>query len=88
MRTPPHVSVKTLRTALKLTLDDVADRIEENTGDRPTRGALSAVESGLRGASVELLAAMEMAFEIEPGSITTTYQPRSTPHASGEEVPA
>lgn len=83
-KTPPHVSLRTLRLALKLTLDDIADRIEENRGDRPTRGALSAVESGLRGASAELLGAMEEAYGIEPGTITTTYQPRSTPRTSDE----
>lgn len=85
-KTPPHVSLRTLRLALSLTLDDIADRIEENRGDRPTRGALSAVESGLRGASAELLAALEEAYRLEPGSITTTYQPRATPSTSDEIV--
>ncbi len=83
-KVPPHVSLKTLRLALKLTLDDIADRIEENRGDRPTRGALSAAESGLRGVSAELLAALEEAYGLEPGMITTTYRPRATPHASDE----
>lgn len=65
--------------ALKLSLDDVADRVEEKTGDRPTRGALSAIENGIRGVSVELLLALESAYALPAGSITTDYEPRTTP---------
>lgn len=76
-RTPPHVSIREVRQLLKWSLDDVADRIEEETGDRPTKGALSAIELGHRGASAELLHAMEAAYELPPNSITTDYTPRA-----------
>lgn len=77
-KTPPHISLKTFRIASGKTLDDVAKRIEEITGDKPTKGALSAIENGHRGISAELLDALERAFDLDPGSITTTYKPRAT----------
>lgn len=85
---PPHVPLKVLRKALNKTLDEVALRVEEITGDKPTKGALSAIENGHRGISAELLNALEQAFNLEPGSITTTYKPRVTPSAVPGEEPA
>lgn len=86
------MSLKVVRLLLKShceeagwDLDDVADRVEEITGDRPTRGTLSAVESGARGASSELLTALEQAYQMPAGSLTTDYRPRS---AAAEEIPA
>lgn len=76
---PPHVSVGVLRRVSGLKLDEVCDQIEEITGDRPTKGALSAIENGHRGASAELLAALEVVYGLQPGDITTTYVPRTTP---------
>ena len=84
--TPPHVSLKTLRVALGLTLHEVTLRVEEITGDRPTKGALSAIENGHRGISAELLAALERAYNLEPGSITTTYKPRVSPAVVDEDA--
>jgi transcriptional regulator with XRE-family HTH domain len=78
-KSPPHVSLRTLRLALKLRIEDVAQLVEDVTGDRPTKGALSAIETGTRGVSAELLAGLEQAYNLEPGSITTTYIPRTTP---------
>lgn len=78
-QTPPHISLKILRVALGLTLEEVAGRVEEITGDKPTKGALSGIENGHRGISAELLRALEQALNLEPGSITTTYKPRVTP---------
>ncbi len=63
-------------------LDDVCDRVEALTGDRPARGTMSAIESGARGVSAELLSALEQAYKLPAGSITTTYQPRNTPAVS------
>lgn len=44
---------------------------------RPTRGALSAIESGLRGISAELLDALNDVYGFSPGTITTDYVPRA-----------
>lgn len=91
-RTPPHITLQQHRLDLKRKtgqpwdLDDVCDRIEAITGDRPARGTLSAIENGVRGVSAELLSALEQAYELPPGSITTDYTPRSTTAASVEEV--
>ena len=88
-RTPPHISLQTFRLALKRLdpeghwdLDDVCDRIESAHGDRPARGTLSAIENGARGASAQLLSALEDAYRLPPGSITTDYTPRATPAVS------
>lgn len=71
------MSIKILRLAAGLTLDELADRMSEH-GDAPGRGTLSAIENGHRGASREFLEALEHAFGIPEGSITTDYMPRST----------
>lgn len=84
-RTPPHVSIKILRIAAKLTLDDVAERMAE-FGEAPARGTLSAIENGHRGASKEFLNALERALGVPEGSITTDYSPRATPTVASSEV--
>ena len=75
-RTPPHVSLGDLRAAVGLTLDQVCARLEEHSGHRYTRGALSAIENGHRGASVETIEALTVAYGLRPGAITTAYEPR------------
>lgn len=82
-RTPPHVPIKALRLVANWTLEDEAAELERVLGERPSRGSLSAVESGTRGASDELLRAMEEVFGLEPGMITTSYRPRLTPRKLG-----
>lgn len=75
-RNPPHVPLSALRIALGLTVETVLDRIEEETGKRPTRGTVSAIENGHRGASNQMLAAFELAYGLPEGAITTDYEPR------------
>lgn len=78
-RTPPHVPVHILRKALGLSLEAATKRIGEVSGkEAPSKGSLSAVETGMRGASAELIAAMEEAYGLDPGTITTDYLPRAT----------
>lgn len=78
--TPPHVSLKSLRRACGLTIDELAARVETTTGRKaPSRGALSAIENGVRGASGQLLADIAAAYGLAPEEITTTYLPRVTP---------
>lgn len=74
--TPPHVPLKALRMACGLTLDEVCARLA--VADKPTtRATLSLIENGHRGASRPMLAALEQAYGLPTGSITTTYQPRA-----------
>jgi transcriptional regulator with XRE-family HTH domain len=83
-RTPPHVSLADLRAAVGLTLDQVCDRITQEFPElAPTRGAISAIELGHRGASAQMLAALCAAYGLPLGAITTDYEPRQR-----EAVPA
>jgi hypothetical protein len=79
---PPHVTVGDLRVALGMTIDEVISRIEKETGRTVTRGAISAVENGHRGASDELLRSLEIAYGLHDGAITTTYRPRAGRNAA------
>lgn len=81
-KVPPHVPLGVLRRVSGLTLDEVCDLVAEVTGDRPTKGALSAIENGHRGASAQLIAGLEHAYQLPAGSISTTYEPRQTPAVS------
>lgn len=74
---PPLVSLQALRKVAGLTIDQLIDKIEVVSDRRYTRGAISGVERGHRGASVELLRDMERAYGIDIHSITTDYQPRA-----------
>lgn len=73
---PPHVPIRYLRIAAKLTIDDVIARISAETGHAYSRGAISAVENGHRGASSDLLQALELVYDLPPGAIDTAYTPR------------
>lgn len=74
--TPPHVSLAVLRSAVGITIEQVCDRIEQETGERPSRGTISAIENGHRGASASMLATLARAYGIADNSISTTYRPR------------
>jgi transcriptional regulator with XRE-family HTH domain len=77
-KTPPHVSLGALRAVAHLTLDEVCARVSEYLGDRElTRGALSAIENGHRGASADVLRGLEVAYGLRAGDITTDYEPRN-----------
>lgn len=81
--TPPHVSIGDLRVATGMTIDQLLDRLFEVTGHRYTRGAISAIENGHRGASADLLEALAVAYGLRTGAVTATYRPRGS---SDEEV--
>lgn len=76
--TPPHIALGDLRTAVGITLDQLVARIDETAGVKTTRGAISAIENGHRGASVSLLQAIALAYGLRPDAITTSYAPRAT----------
>lgn len=85
---PPHVQLKTLRKVSGLTLEQVCFRINQHleSPDRVKPGTLSGLENGHRGASVELLEAIEYAFGLDPGELTTAYLPRQTRDLEKEAV--
>lgn len=82
-RTPPHLSLGDLRAVSGKTLDQICEAVSEVTGKPFTRGALSAIENGHRGASQQVLSALEIAYGLRPGALTTTYVPRNR-----EDIPA
>ena len=74
---PPHLSIADLRARLDLSLEEVCEQISTKTELRkPSRGTLSAIESGARGVSVEMLRGLETVYGLREGSLTTTYEPR------------
>ena len=75
--TPPHLALRDVRMAVGITLEALAQRIKEVSGIEVTRGALSAIENGHRGASDELLAAIGLAFGCGADAVTTDYEPRT-----------
>ena len=75
--TPPHLSLDALRSVVGLTLDQVCERYESETGNRLTRGALSAIEGGLRGVSSDTLTGLEAAYGLRPGSLIVNYEPKT-----------
>lgn len=76
-KVPPHVSIKYIRLAAGLSIDAVIAKIRDETGRTYTRGAISAIENGHRGASSEILEALESAYGLPVGSISTSYVPRA-----------
>lgn len=71
----PLVPLAALRAALGLTQTEVCNSVEAITNKTFTKGALSAVENGHRGASAETLAALETALRLQPGSLVVGYEP-------------
>ncbi|PZU36205.1 MAG: hypothetical protein DI573_14160 [Microbacterium sp.] len=72
----PMLSIRSLRLAIGITIDELRTRIFEMTGHQYGRGTISAVELGHRGASVELLGHLERAYGLEAGSLETAYPPK------------
>lgn len=77
-KTPPHVSLNHLRAAAGLTIDQLIDRMQQEFPElHTTRGAISAIEHGHRGASEQMLTALCAAYGLPDGAITTSYIPRN-----------
>lgn len=76
-RIPPHVPVGALRIAAGWSLERLAKEMAERTECAPGRGTLCAIESGDRGASFDILHALESVYGLPHGTISTTYEPRA-----------
>lgn len=81
-KVPPHVSLGDLRAVSGKTLDQICALVTEEMGRPFTRGALSAIENGHRGASRPVLTALEVAYGLRPGALTTDYTPRNREEAA------
>lgn len=81
---PPLVPIRELRRITGKTLDEVCAEVREITGKPFTKGALSAIENGHRGASAETLHALEVVYDLTPGCMVIGYQPTTnTRRANG-----
>lgn len=75
---PPFVSLKALRKACHLTLEEVCARVADLTDQTLTRGALSAIENGHRGASRETLEALARAYDIDVADFEASHRLRKS----------
>lgn len=73
--TPPLIPLAAHRASHALTQDDVCKVVSAITNKSFTKGALSAIEKGHRGASAETLAALEVALRFPPGTLVVDYAP-------------
>lgn len=72
---PPAVRLGDVRASHGLTQDVVCQQVAAITNKSFTKGALSAIEQGHRGASAETLAALEVALRLPAGSLVVSYAP-------------
>lgn len=72
---PPLVPLSAHRSSHGLTQDEVCSSVKAITNKTFTKGALSAIELGHRGASAETLAALEVTLRLPPGSLVVDYEP-------------
>lgn len=74
-RTPPVAPLAAIRASHSLTQEVVCQQVASITNKTFTKGALSAIEQGHRGASAETLAALETALRLPSGSLVVDYDP-------------
>lgn len=73
--TPPHLGLAALRKSHRLTQAQVAEQVAAII-DKEFRGtSLSLIEGGHRGASAEVLRALEQVFGLADGDLSVTYEP-------------
>lgn len=72
---PPRLGIAALRKSHRLTQEAVADSIA-SVIDKPfSGGSLSLIELGHRGASAEVLRALEQVFGLASGDLSVEYKP-------------
>lgn len=72
---PPQVGLADLRKSHRLTQAQVAEQVAAIIDKDFYSGSLSLIEGGHRGASAEILAALEQVFGLAAGSMLVTYAP-------------
>lgn len=87
-KNPPHFPLKYARVIAGITAEELCRRItEEDPRLTPTRGTISAIESGTRGASPQMLAAICAAYGLPPDALVTDYEPvRRRPFVENEDA--
>lgn len=77
--TGPRVGIREIRLAHGLTLEQLADRIEEQGLRRPHPDSLSNIETGKKRASTPLMTAWAKALGIHPLDVEQHYAPVTVP---------
>lgn len=72
---PPRIRLADLRRSHRLTQAEVAAQVAAIIDKPFVAGSLSLVEGGHRGASAEVLSALEQVFGLGPGSLVVDYTP-------------
>ncbi len=72
---PPQVGLADLRKSHRLTQAQVAEQVVAIIDNSFNAGSLSLIEGGHRGASAEVLAALEQVFGLANGSLAVDYTP-------------
>jgi transcriptional regulator with XRE-family HTH domain len=72
---PPTVNLKFFRLEKGLTLSAVAKLVQDEVGRDVGPGTISAIESGNRGMSAEMAAALEKALGLPERAINLQYTP-------------
>lgn len=88
LRQPPFVELAGVRRLLGLKQSEVCDKIAVLIGKSFTVGALSAIETGQRGASPEVLSAIQTALGIHAGDLHTAWEPSHSRRKGDVQDPA
>ena len=72
---PPHIGLADLRKSHRLTQTAVAEQVAAITDKPFYSGSLSLIEGGHRGASADVLAALEQIFGLAAGALVVGYEP-------------
>lgn len=73
--TPPQVGIADLRKSHRLTQDAVAAQVASIIDKKFLGTSLSLIEGGHRGASEEVLRALEQVFGLKDGALIVGYEP-------------
>lgn len=72
---PPSIKLSDLRKSHRMTQAQVAEQVAAITDQPFYSGSLSLIEGGHRGASADILRALEQVYGLAAGAIGTDYQP-------------
>lgn len=73
--TPPHIGLAALRKSHRLTQGDVAQQVAAIIDKDFLGTSLSLIEGGHRGASTDVLRALEQVFGLAEGDLVIDYEP-------------
>lgn len=72
---PPTLTIATLRKSHRMTQAQVAEQVAAIIDNDFYSGSLSLIEGGHRGASADVLAALEQVFGLAAGDLQVNYTP-------------